>query len=279
MPQVVSIQFQPVTKLYYFNPGPYTDLLPGEWVLVETSRGKELAQVAVPAKEVDASELEGPLKRVLRRAGKYDLDQRVYWARQAEAAKPVCQQKANAHGLKMRVVRCTYSYNGERLTVEFVAEHRVDFRALVRDLARHFSTRIEMRQIGVRDQAKIVGDFGRCGRELCCRSFLREFHSVSIRMAKNQSIPLSSSDISGVCGRLMCSLAYENDMYAKARKHLPKVGQKVITPDGPGVVRYLNVLLGKVSVYLDSGAMKEFKASDLSLFHHPERVFSTPFEE
>ena len=276
MPQAVSVQFQPVTKLYDFDPGPYTDLLPGEWVLVETARGKELAQVVVPARELAEDELEGPLKRILRRASKYDLDQKVYWEKQAQAAMPVCQQKANEHGLNMRVVRCSYSYNGERLTVEFVAEKRVDFRALVRDLARHFSTRIEMRQIGVRDQAKIVGDYGRCGRSLCCRTFLREFHSVSIRMAKNQNIPLSSADISGVCGRLMCSLAYENDMYLAARKHLPKVGQKVLTPDGPGVVRYLNVLLGKVSVYLESGALKEYDAPELSLPGHPERVFAMP---
>ncbi len=276
MPQVVSVQFQPVTKLYYFDPGPYTDLLPGEWVLVETARGKELAQVVLPAKEVAEDELEGPLKKVLRRASRYDLDQKAYWEKQAQAAMPVCQQKANEHGLNMRVVRCLYSYNGERLTVEFVAEKRVDFRALVRDLARHFSTRIEMRQIGVRDQAKIVGDYGRCGRRLCCQTFLREFHSVSIRMAKNQNIPLSSADISGVCGRLMCSLAYENDMYLAARKHLPKVGQKVLTPDGPGVVRYLNVLLGKVSVYLESGALKEYDAPELSLPGHPERVFAIP---
>ncbi len=276
MPQAVSVQFQPVTKLYDFDPGPYTDLLPGEWVLVETARGKELAQVVVPARELAEDELEGPLKRILRRASKYDLDQKVYWEKQAQAAMPVCQQKANEHGLNMRVVRCSYSYNGERLTVEFVAEKRVDFRALVRDLARHFSTRIEMRQIGVRDQARIVGDYGRCGRRLCCRTFLREFHSVSIRMAKNQNIPLSSADISGVCGRLMCSLAYENDMYLAARKHLPKVGQKVLTPDGPGVVRYLNVLLGKVSVYLESGALKEYNAPELSLPGHPERVFAMP---
>lgn len=278
MPQVVSIQFQPVSKIYYFDPGPFTDLLPGEWVLVETARGKELAQVVLPAKEVNEDEFEGSLKRVLRRASKYDLEQRTYWAEQAEKAMPYCQQKANEHGLKMRVIRCIYSYNGERLTVEFVAEHRVDFRALVRDLARHFSTRIEMRQIGVRDQAKVVGDYGRCGRTLCCRAFLREFHSVSIRMAKNQNIPLSSADISGVCGRLMCSLAYENDLYTSARKHLPKVGQKVLTPDGPGVVRYLNVLLGKVTVYLESGAMKEFQAPDLTLPGHPERVFAMPEE-
>ncbi len=278
MPQVVSIQFQPVSKIYYFDPGPFTDLLPGEWVLVETARGKELAQVVLPAKEVNEDEFEGALKRVLRRASKYDLEQRTYWAEQAEKAMPYCQQKANEHGLKMRVIRCIYSYNGERLTVEFVAEHRVDFRALVRDLARHFSTRIEMRQIGVRDQAKVVGDYGRCGRTLCCRAFLREFHSVSIRMAKNQNIPLSSADISGVCGRLMCSLAYENDLYTAARKHLPKVGQKVLTPDGPGVVRYLNVLLGKVTVYLESGAMKEFQAPDLTLPGHPERVFAMPEE-
>ena len=276
MPQVVSIQFQPVTKLYYFDPGPFTDLLPGEWVIVETARGKELAQVVVPAKEIADNELEGPLKRVLRRANKYDRDQKVYWAEQAQEAKTYCQQKANEHGLDMKVVRCIYSYNGERLTVEFVAEHRVDFRALVRDLARHFSTRIEMRQIGVRDQAKLISSFGRCGRTLCCSSFLREFHSVSIRMAKNQNIPLSSSDISGVCGRLMCSLAYENDMYTAARKQLPKVGQKVMTPDGPGTVRYLNVLLGKVTVYLEKGQQKEFEAPDLSLIGNPDRIFTIP---
>jgi cell fate regulator YaaT (PSP1 superfamily) len=276
MPQVVSIQFQPATKLYYFNPGPFTDLLPGEWVIVETARGRELAQVVIPANEVDENELEGQLKRVLRRANKYDRDQKTYWAQQAKEAEGYCQQKADEHELDMKVVRCTYSYNGERLTVEFVAEHRVDFRALVRDLARHFSTRIEMRQIGVRDQAKLIGGFGRCGRTLCCTSFLREFHSVSIRMAKNQNIPLSSSDISGVCGRLMCSLAYENDMYTEARKQLPKVGQKVMTPDGPGTVRYLNVLLGKVTVYLEKGTQKEFDAPDLSLIGNPDRVFAIP---
>jgi cell fate regulator YaaT (PSP1 superfamily) len=276
MPQVVSIQFQPVTKLYYFDPGSYTDLLPGEWVIVETARGKELAQVVIPAKEVDENELEGVLKRVLRRANKYDRDQKLYWAKQAQAAESFCQQKANEHGLDMKVVRCVYSYNGERLTVEFVAEQRVDFRTLVRDLARHFSTRIEMRQIGVRDQAKFIGGFGRCGRSLCCSSFLREFHSVSIRMAKNQNIPLSSADISGVCGRLMCSLAYENEMYTEARKHLPKVGQKVMTPDGPGAVRYLNVLLGEVTVNLENGPQKEYDAPDVSLIGNPDRVFSIP---
>jgi len=274
MPQVVSVQFQPVTKLYYFSPGPYTDLLPGEWVIVETARGKELVQVVVPPQEVLPSELEGQLKKVLRRATPYDLEQRVYWREQAEAAKPVCQKHADAHNLAMKVVRCVYSYNGERLTVEFVSENRVDFRALVRDLARQFGTRIEMRQIGVRDQAKIIGGYGRGGRTMCCASHLREFHSVSIRMAKNQNIPLSSADISGVCGRLMCSLAYENDMYAKARKKLPKTGQKVMTPDGPGTVRYLNVLLGKVTVNLEGGPMKEFEAPVLSLIGYPDREYS-----
>jgi cell fate regulator YaaT (PSP1 superfamily) len=274
MPQVVSVQFQPVTKLYYFAPGPYTDLLPGEWVIVETARGKELVQVVVPPKEVLPDELEGPLKKVLRRASDYDVQQKAYWKEQAEVAKPICQTYADAQNLDMKVVRCVYNYNGERLTVEFVAENRIDFRALVRDLARQFGTRIEMRQIGVRDQAKIIGGYGRGGRVMCCSSHLREFHSVSIRMAKNQNIPLSSADISGVCGRLMCSLAYENDMYAKARKKLPKTGQKVLTPDGPGTVRYLNVLLGKVTVSLEGGPLKEFEAPALSLVGYPDRVYS-----
>lgn len=273
MPQVVGIQFQPVTKIYYFDPGGYTDLMPGEWVIVDTVRGREMAQVVHPAKEIDADELGGDLKMVVRRASERDRSQKQYWATQEEAALQVCKRKAQEHNLKMKLVRCVYGYNGRRLAVEFISEKRVDFRALVRDFAHHFSTRIEMRQIGVRDQAKVIGGFGKCGRDYCCGSFLREFHSVSIKMAKNQNLPLNPADISGACGRLMCSLAYEDDMYKKARRFLPKEGQTVETPEGLGRVKHLNVLMEQVVVYLESGSRVELAATELHSPGFPDRRF------
>jgi len=273
MPQVVGVQFQPVTKIYHFDPNGYTDLLPGEWVIVDTVRGRELAQVVYGAKEVDAGEISGELKPVLRRAEPRDLEQRAYWSAQEGPAKAFCAAKARELGLNMKVVRCTYSYNGRRLVVEYVSEQRVDFRQLLKELTQHFNARIEMRHIGVRDQAKIIGGFGKCGRDLCCASFLREFHSVSIKMAKNQNLPLNPADISGVCGRLLCSLAYEDGMYTESRRYLPKLGQLVETPEGVGYVRNLNVLLERVTVELPGGRRVEWPAADLNVPGDVERRF------
>ncbi|NOX60989.1 MAG: stage 0 sporulation family protein [Chloroflexi bacterium] len=273
MPQVVGVQFQPVTKIYYFDPGDYTDLLPGEWVIVDTARGREMVQVVHPAKEVDPEELGGELKPVLRRATLRDHEQRAYWSSLEDKAMQVVKRKAVEHGLKMKVVRCRYAFNGRRLVVEYTAEKRVDFRALVKDLAQHFATRIEMRQIGVRDQAKLVGGYGKCGRALCCASFLREFHSVSIKMAKNQNLPLNPADISGSCGRLLCSLAYENAMYAEARKHLPKLGQLVETPEGVGHVRQINILMEQVTVEFPTGSRLQWPASSLHPIGRPEERY------
>ncbi len=273
MPQVVGIQFQPVTKIYHFDPGPYTDLLPGERVIVETSRGQELVQVVVPPKEIDERDVSGQLKPVIRRATSRDLEQKEYWSSQEETALQVCKRKAREHNLPMKIVRCVYSFNGRQLLVEFLADKRIDFRQLVKDLAHHFSTRIEMRQIGVRDQAKLIGGFGKCGRNLCCGLFLREFHPVSIKMAKNQNLPLNPTDISGSCGRLLCSLAYENDMYIEMRQYLPKRGQRVVTPDGMGRVININILLQKVTVELEDGPKIELPASDLALPGQPEKRY------
>jgi len=271
MPQVVGIQFQAVTKIYYFDPGGYTDLLPSEWVIVDTARGREMAQIVQAAKEI------GGLKMVVRPATSRDVTQKHYWASQEEAALQVCIRKAEEHELNLKMVRSTYSYNGKRLVVEFIAEKRVDFRTLVRDLAHHFSTRIEMRLIGVRDQAKVIGGFGKCGRDYCCGSFLREFHSVSIKMAKNQNLPLNPADISGACGRLMCSLAYEDDMYKEIRRSLPKEGQTVETADGMGRVKYLNVLLEQIVVDLESGSRVELAAADLNVPGFPERRYGSGY--
>ncbi len=277
MPQVVGIQFQAVTKVYYFDPGGYTDLLPGEWVIVDTARGREMAQVVHPAKEIGADELGGDLKLVVRRSTERDRSQRLYWASQEEAALQVCIRKAAEHELNLKMVRCNYSYNGKRLVVEFISEKRVDFRNLVRDLAHHFSTRIEMRQIGVRDQAKVIGGFGKCGRDYCCGSFLREFHSVSIKMAKNQNLPLNPTDISGACGRLMCNLAYEDDMYREIRRVLPKEGQVVETTEGLGRVRHLNVLMEQIVVDLESGSRVELAAADLNIPGFPDRRYGSTY--
>ncbi len=275
MPQVIGIQFQPVTKIYYFDPGGYTDLLPGEWVIVDTARGREMAQVVHPAKEIDVNELSGELKMVVRRAGERDRSQKQYWVSQEDAAIQVCKRKAQENNLSMKIIRCVYGYNGRRLVVEFISDKRVDFRALVRDLAHHFSTRIEMRQVGVRDQAKVIGGFGKCGRDYCCDSFLREFHSVSIKMAKNQNLPLNPADISGACGRLMCSLAYEDEMYKEARRFLPKEGQTVETSEGLGRVKYLNVLMEQVVLSLESGSRVELPAADLYVPGFPDRRYGS----
>ncbi|NOZ73615.1 MAG: stage 0 sporulation family protein [Chloroflexi bacterium] len=275
MPQVVGVQFQPVTKIYHFDPRQFTDLLPGEWVVVDTARGYEIVQVVVPPKEIDEDEINGQLKPVIRRATSRDLSQKAYWSSQEEVALNVCKRKAREHNLSMKVVRCTYSFNGRQLLVEFLSDKRIDFRALVKDLAHHFSTRIEMRQIGVRDQAKQIGGFGKCGRMLCCSAFLREFHSVSIRMAKNQNLPLNPTDISGSCGRLLCSLAYEDDLYTEMRKRLPKRGQRVETAEGMGRVLHLNILLEKAIVELDGGSRVELAAADLNIPGQAEGHFGS----
>lgn len=274
MPQVIGVQFQPVTKIYYFDPNGYTDLLPGEWVLVETARGRELVQVVHAAKEVDAQAVNSDLKPVVRRANAQDLALRNQWAAREPEAMELCVRKAREHRLAMKVVRCSYSYNGRRLVVEYTADQRVDFRQLVKDLSQQFSARIEMRQIGVRDEAKFIGGFGKCGRDLCCSAFLREFHAVSIKMAKNQNLPLNPTDISGTCGRLLCSLAYEDATYTELRRYLPRPGQMVQTPDGVGQVRYVNVLMELVTVEMgEGGSRSELPAADLHAPGDPNRRY------
>jgi cell fate regulator YaaT (PSP1 superfamily) len=174
-----------------------------------------------------------------------------------------CREKVGELRLPMKVIRAEYSFNGRRLMFAFVSEQRVDFRELVRVLARSFKTRIEMKQIGARDEAKLIGGYGRCGRELCCSTWLTEFHPVSIKMAKQQDLPLAPSEISGLCGRLLCCLAYENDQYAEFKKALPKVGTQVMTPHGAGVIVGLNVLTESALVELPSEMTVEVKADEV----------------
>ncbi|MBC7224854.1 MAG: stage 0 sporulation family protein [Anaerolineae bacterium] len=263
MPTVVGVRFKPATKVYYFDPGDLLDLKEGEHVIVETARGREMGQVVLPPTEVPDEEVVGQLKKVLRRATAWDATQADHYrAREAKALER-CREKVREHGLPMKVIAAEYSFDGSRLVFYFTAEKRVDFRALVRDLARTFKTRIELRQVGVRDEAKLRGGIGLCGRELCCRTWLSEFSPVSIRMAKQQDMPLNPADISGICGRLLCCLAYENDVYAEIKARLPKVKSIVETPHGPGKVVAVNALKETVSVQLESEAIMEVHASEL----------------
>jgi cell fate regulator YaaT (PSP1 superfamily) len=263
MPVVVGIQFKPVTKTYHFDTGDMLDLAMNDYVVVDTARGPEVAQVVHPPRQIAENEVVGEMKRVVRRASAWDLVQRDLWQHKEQEALAICRAKAKEHGLNIKAVRCEYSFDGGRLLVYFAAEERVDFRALVRDLARIFRTRIEMRQIGVRDEAKLLDGVGKCGRQLCCTSWLREFTPVSIRMAKNQQLPLNPDEISGVCGRLLCCLSYEDDLYREQNKKMPKLGAEVITPQGTGRVRHIHPLKETVTVMLENHVLVEMAASEL----------------
>ncbi len=265
MPVVVGVSFRPVTKVYYFDPGLLLDLAAEEYVVVETSQGQEVGQVTWSPRAIGEHLLAGDLKPVVRRATAADLLERDLFRRREDDVLAQCRAKAREHKLPMTVVSAEYSYDGARLVVSFTAEGRIDFRDLVRDLARTFNTRIEMKQIGVRDQAKVLDGVGKCGRQLCCSAWLREFNPVTIKMAKQQNLPLNPPEISGVCGRLLCCLAYEADVYEDARKQLPKIGAAVMTPAGEGRVRRIQPLRETVTVRLEDGAMQDFAVTELEL--------------
>ncbi len=257
MPVVVGIRFKDSGKTYYFDPNGIEALAQGDHVIVETVRGPELAKVATPPRLVDPEEIVGDLKPVLRRAEPIDFERlRQLNSRQDELLAR-CAEKIQEHGLPMRLVKAEYSFDGSRLTFYFTSEKRVDFRALVRDLARTFRTRIELRQIGPRDEAKLLGGIGPCGRLLCCATFLPDYARVSIKMAKDQDLPLNPTKISGVCGRLLCCLSYEHEQYVAVKSRMPRKGTWVQTPDGPGEVVGVNVLRETVIVALASTGLQE----------------------
>lgn len=222
----------------------------GDFVIVETARGQEAGCIAFSPREVPKEDIPGSLKSVVRSATAVDLTQMERFQQREEQALLECQEKVAEFGLRMKVIRAEYNFDGTHLTFYFAAEKRVDFRALVKSLAHIFKTRIELRQVGVRDEVKLVGGYGLCGRPHCCSSWLCEFRPISIRMAKQQNLPLSPMEISGTCGRLLCCLAYENDYYGEAKKSMPHMGQVVDTPKGQGKVIGMNVLKETLSVLL-----------------------------
>jgi cell fate regulator YaaT (PSP1 superfamily) len=263
MPIVTGIRFKPATKVYYFDPGGLQDLQNGEAVIVETARARELGRVVFASREVPQTDIVGQLKPVLRRATAQDLKNAEHHAGEERAALLKCREKAAQSGLPIKVVHAEYNFDGCYLAFFFTSEQRVDFRALVRDLARVFHTRIELRQVGIRDEAKLINGVGPCGRPLCCGTHLCEFIPVSIKMAKLQGLPLSPMEISGVCGRLLCCLTYENAYYQEAQARMPKIGSPVSTPDGQGKVTGHNVIKETVQVGLESGTTVEVPLTDI----------------
>lgn len=249
---VVGVSFRKSTKTYYFDPGILT-ITPADHVIVETARGTEYARVVFGNKEVPTSSVVMPLKRVIRIANEQDA-KRNEDNRAAELrARKIGEEKIAKHKLEMKLVDVEYTFDNQKLLFYFTAENRVDFRELVKDLASVFRTRIELRQIGIRDEAKMMGGLGVCGRPFCCSNFLPDFVQVSIKMAKEQNFSLNSAKISGSCGRLMCCLRYEHEAYEDALKTTPAVGSVVETPNGQGVVIETRPLLQTVKVRLDEG--------------------------
>jgi cell fate regulator YaaT (PSP1 superfamily) len=250
---IVGIRFRPAGRIYYFDPqgASYTT---SQYVIVETVRGVEAGRVVLASKKVAESDLSDPLKPVVRLATEDELRMMLSFKSKEKEALVQCAYHVGQHKLPMKLVEAEYTFDGSRLTFYFTADERVDFRALVRDLAATFRTRIELRQIGARDQAKLQSGVGPCGKTLCCSSWISDFGVVSIKMAKEQNLPLNPAKISGVCGRLLCCLSYENDNYIQAKQSMPQVGAFLDTPSGPGKVVEVNVPRSSVQVMLESGA-------------------------
>ncbi len=280
MIKVVGIRFKPVGKIYYFNPEEW-ELSVGDGVIVETTRGVEYGTVVLVNKEVDEAEFNMPIKSILRKATEDDCFQAEENRKKAKEAFNICLEKIAENELQMNLVDAEYTFDRSKVLFYFTADGRVDFRQLVKDLASVFRTRIELRQIGVRDAAKLLGGLGVCGRPFCCSQFLGDFDPVSIKMAKEQSLSLNPTKISGTCGRLMCCLKYEQEAYEDLIKRTPNVGAIVETPAGRGTVINAHLLQGIISVKLDSDndtMVNEFKVDDIVIIKNTMRAAKTDDE-
>ena len=263
---IIGVRFKRVGKIYYFGPGG-EQFVAGEHVIVETARGVEMALVVVPNRQIDETELTQPLRSVIRRATQDDFKVVEDNARRAKDAFEICKKRIAQHKLEMKLIEAEYTFDGSKILFYFAAEGRVDFRELVRDLASIFRMRIELRQIGVRDEAKLRGGLGICGRPLCCASFLDDFQPVSIKMAKEQNLSLNPTKISGTCGRLMCCLKYEHEAYEQLIRTTPRVGALVETSAGPGTVSEVSLLTGNLTVNLQKSpdTPRQFHKSEVRL--------------
>jgi len=262
MPKTVGVSFRPGGKTYLYDPEGFT-LVPGDEVVVPAARGVEYGRVVSSIKEVSEEELEEPLKKVMRRATPRDHEHQRQNAERKEEAYRTCRRLIQQHKLPMKLVDVDYVFDGSSVVFYFTAEGRVDFRELVKDLATRLKARIELRQVGVRDEAKMVGGLGPCGRDLCCSLYLSDFNPVSIKMAKEQNLPLNPSKISGICGRLMCCLKYEVEAYEDFNRNAPELGSELALEDGAGRVVGYQVPRGIVVAELEGGRKVEVPLSEL----------------
>lgn len=249
MVKVAGIRFKTAGKVYYFDPAEL-DLKKGDEVIVETARGMEYGILTSDTKEVEEKEIVAPLKKIVRIANEKDKKQHEENQKKKERAIALCQEKVDKHKLEMKLIDVEYTFDNSKIIFYFTADGRVDFRELVKDLAGVFKMRIELRQIGVRDEAKMMGGIGSCGRGLCCHTWLPDFEPVSIKMAKVQNLSLNPTKISGICGRLMCCLKFENDVYYELKKGMPDGGERIKTRDGMAVVLDANILENKIKCRL-----------------------------
>ena len=261
MKEIIGVRFRESGKVYSFDPGNFNPSA-GEHVVVETSRGIELGVTADPRHAIDEKDIISPLRRVLRIATQADIKTAEDLRSREIKAVELCQEKIEAHQLEMKVINAECSFDGSKIVFYFTADGRIDFRNLVKDLAAVFRTRIELRQIGVRDEAKMLGGLGICGRPFCCASFLDDFQPVSIKMAKEQNLSLNQAKISGTCGRLMCCLKYEQEAYEDLIRTTPKVGTEVDTPAGPGTVSDVSLISGKLRIKYESAGEFSFRTFD-----------------
>ena len=266
MTSVIGVRFRTAGKIYYFGPKDI-EFKRSDHVIVETARGVEFGTVVLPNMDVEDEKITQPLKNVIRKATPEDIDREKRNREKEKEAYKICQEKILKHGLEMKLINAEYTFDNNKVLFYFTADGRVDFRELVKDLAGVFRTRIELRQVGVRDETKILGGMGICGRPLCCHIYLSDFAPVSIKMAKEQSLSLNPTKISGICGRLMCCLKNESDVYEELTRNLPRVGEQVTTSDGlKGEVRDVNVLKQTVRVIVevdDEKEMKEYPVDEL----------------
>ena len=263
MKNIIGVRFRKLGKIYFFNP-KWLEVKKGDYVIVDTAQGEEYAEVVIPNRKVNDEKIVAPLKNVLRLASQADTKHYEECRKKEKEAFKLCSEKIKEHKLEMTLTDVEYKFDDSKILFYFTADGRIDFRELVKDLAAIYKTRIELRQIGVRDEVKRIGGNGVCGRELCCCTFLSDFEAVSIKMAKEQNISLNPSKISGNCGRLMCCLKYEQEAYEEKLSKLPSVGSIVKTPDGTGEVDSVEILKEKIRVELKDGEGFFYKKYDVS---------------
>lgn len=278
MAKIVGIKFAHAHKVYYFDPGNefYKE---GTGVVVETARGTEYGKVVIEPKEVDDSSIVQPLKPILRRASRKDEERVKKNEEKRPGAMKIAQEKITAHGLNMKLVDCEFSFDGSKVIFYFSAVGRIDFRELVKDLAAAFRVRIELRQIGIRDETRMLGGFGPCGRECCCASCMPDVKKVTIKMAKTQGLSLNPGKISGLCGRLMCCLDYENYHYSESYKKMPKIGGEVTTPEGKGTVVTINMLKMEVVCKIENKGEFTYKTFPVDQLKFKKNVKEEEVEE